>query len=98
MTERLARAAARRPKRTLAIWGIVLVVSIAAIAVLLPSALTTDSEVTSSAESTQGYEVIRERIPRPPTDEFVNELVLVRAPGRDVTTDPQVRASVEGLV
>ena len=36
-----------------------------------------------------------ERLPR--SDEFVNEIVLVRAPGRDVTTDVQVRRAVEGL-
>ena len=97
MTERLARAAARRPKRTLALWGLVFLLSIGAIAFLLPSALTSDSDVTSSPESQQGYDVIRERIPRP-TEEFVNELVVVRAPGRDVTTDREVRGAVESLV
>jgi len=66
VTERLARAAARRPKRTLALWGLVFLLSIGAIAALLPSALTTDADVTSSPESRQGYDVIRERIPRRP--------------------------------
>jgi uncharacterized membrane protein YdfJ with MMPL/SSD domain len=98
VTERLARAAADHPKRTLALWGAVFLASIAAIALLLPSALTSDAEVTSSPESMQAYDVIRERIPMPPPDEFVNELVLVSAPGRDVTTDPQVRAAVADLV
>ena len=36
MTERLARHAALHPKRMLAIWGAIFVLSIAAIALLLP--------------------------------------------------------------
>lgn len=96
MTERLARAAARRPKRTLAIWGAAFLISIGAIAALLPSALTSDADVTNTPESRQGYEVLRAKLP--PPKEFVNELVVVRAPGRDVTTDPEVKAAVADLV
>ena len=95
MTERLARVAARHPKRMVALWVVIFVLSVAAIALLLPSAITTDSRVTSKPESERGYELMGERLPR--SDEFVNEIVLVRAPGRDVTTDVQVRRAVEGL-
>ena len=55
MTERLARHAALHPKRMVAIWGAVFVLSVAAIAVLLPSAITTDAHVTNDPESEQGY-------------------------------------------
>jgi uncharacterized membrane protein YdfJ with MMPL/SSD domain len=95
MTERLARHAALHPKRMLAIWGAIFVVSVAAIALLLPSAITTDATVTNDPESQQGYDAMSGRMP--PSDDFVNEVVLFRAPGKDVTTDPEVRGEVERL-
>jgi RND superfamily putative drug exporter len=95
MTERLARYAALHAQRVLAIWGATFVLSIAVIGLLLPSAITTDSHVTSNPESEQGYAAMA-RHARPSND-FVNELVLFRAPGKDVTTDPEVRAEVEKL-
>jgi uncharacterized membrane protein YdfJ with MMPL/SSD domain len=96
MTERLARAASRHPLRALAAWGIVFVASVAAIAMLLGDGLTTDAEVTNRPESQRGYELMRRHLP-PSGDDVVNEIVLVRAPGRDVTRDPEVRAAVEAL-
>ena len=63
MTERLARHAALHPKRMLAIWGAIFVGSIAAIALLLPSAITTDATVTNNPESEQGYEAMFTRLP-----------------------------------
>ena len=95
MTQRLARHAALHPKRMLALWGGVFVLSVVLIGALLPSALTTDAEITSKPESTQGYEAMRGRMP--PPEHLVNEVVLFRAPGRDVTTDSSVRAAVEEL-
>ena len=95
MTERLARHAALHPKRMLAIWGAIFVLSIAAIALLLPSAITTDATVTNDPESEQGYEAMFTRLPR--SDDFVNEVVLFRAPGKDVTSSPEVRGEVERL-
>ena len=58
MTERLARHAALHPKRMLAIWGAIFVGSIAAIALLLPSSITTDAMVTNDPESEQGYDAM----------------------------------------
>ena len=58
MTERLARHAALHPKRMVAIWGAIFVLSIAAIALLLPSAITTDATVTNDPESQQGYDAM----------------------------------------
>src|SRR5688500_4698928 len=79
----------------LAVWGAIFVASIVAIALLLPSAITTDVRVTNDPESEQGYDAIVRHLP--PTDDFVNEVVLFRAPGKDVTTDPEVRGEVERL-
>src|SRR5687767_1793746 len=79
----------------LAIWGAIFVASIVAIALLLPSAITTDVRVTNDPESEQGYDAIVRHLP--PADDFVNEVVLFRAPGKDVTTDPEVRGEVERL-
>ena len=95
MTERLARHAALHPKRMLALWGAIFALSVAAIALLLPSAITTDATVTNDPESQQGYDAIGRHLP--PSDDFVNEVVLFRAPGEDVTTSREVRNEVEKL-
>jgi uncharacterized membrane protein YdfJ with MMPL/SSD domain len=95
MTERLARIAALHPWRMVALWAGVFVVSVAAIALLLPSAITTEAAVTNDPESQRGYDAIRRHLP--PSDEFVNEIVLARAPGRNVTTDGEVLREVERL-
>ena len=79
----------------LAIWGAIFVASVAAIALLLPSAITTDADVTSNPESDQGYDAMLSRLP--PSDDFVNEVVLFRAPGKDVTANAEVRGEVERL-
>ena len=50
-TEGLARACAVHPKRTVAVWGAVVLASLAVIAVLLGSALTTDADVTTYIRS-----------------------------------------------
>ena len=63
MTERLARHAALHPKRMVAIWAAIFVLSIAAIALLLPSAITTDAHVTNNPESEQGYAAHRQACP-----------------------------------
>ena len=99
MTERLARAAALHPRRTIAIWALAFLVAVAAIALLLPDALTTDSDVSSDSESRQGYALLGERIPPSPSESpepNVNEIVIVSAPGRSVE-DAAVRDEVEQL-
>jgi uncharacterized membrane protein YdfJ with MMPL/SSD domain len=95
MTERLARHAALHPKRMVAIWGGIFVLSVAAIALLLPSSITTDATVTNDPESEQGYDAIFRHLP--PSPDIVNEVVLARAPGKDVTTDRQTRLEIERL-
>src|SRR6186713_1823479 len=95
MTERLARHAALHPKRMIVLWSVLVLVSIAAIAVLLPSAITTDATVTNDPESERGYEAIFRHMP--PSGDDVNEVVLVRAPGKDVTKDRQVQLEIQRL-
>ena len=95
MTERLARHAALHPKRMIVLWSVLVVVSVGAIAVLLPSAITTEATVTNDPESERGYEAIFRHMP--PSGDDVNEVVLVRAPGRDVTNDRQVQLEIQRL-
>ncbi|HEX5801324.1 MAG TPA: MMPL family transporter [Gaiellaceae bacterium] len=101
MTEKLARAAARHPKRTVGVWSAAFVVAVAAIALLLPSAITTEADVTSDSESRRGYDLMFSRLPpRPPVggEEVlaVNEVVIARSPGRSIE-DPAIRTEVERL-
>jgi putative drug exporter of the RND superfamily len=94
VTGRLARASSRHPWRTLALWGAVLVLSVAAIGGLLGSALTTDAEMTNDPESYRAYDLLREHFP--PTDDYVNELVVIRSKTVDFES-PAFRARVERL-
>ena len=96
MTERLSRHAALHPKQMLAIWAVIFVLSIASIALLLPSAITTDATVTNDPESQQGYDAIFRHMP--PSGDNVNEVVLVRAPGTNITTDRQTQIDIQQLV
>jgi putative drug exporter of the RND superfamily len=98
--ERLARHAALHPRRTLAVWGAILLLSVGVLATLLPSALTTEATITSNPESEQGYDAIMRHLPPPgpePVADVVNEVVLFRAPGEDVTRSAEVRRAVEEL-
>ena len=93
-TGRLARASSLHPWRTLALWGVVLVLSLAAIGGLLGSSLTTDAEMTNDPESYRGYDLLAEHFP--PSSDYVNELVVVRSASVRVE-DPSFRGAVERL-
>ena len=95
MTERLARLAALHPWRMVGLWAAIFAASVAAIALLLPSAITTEAAVTNEPESERGYAALQRHLP--PTGDDVNEVVLARAPGRNVTTDGDVLREVERL-
>jgi len=93
-TESLARAASRRPGRTLGAWGGILAASVAAIVVFLPSALTGDSEVTDNPESARAYELMAERLPPEPNP--VHELIVVGS-DRLRVDDAPFRRKIDGL-
>ncbi|MBA3375537.1 MAG: MMPL family transporter [Actinobacteria bacterium] len=94
-TERIARACARHPWRTIGTWVVALVLAIGTIVALLD--LTSEGEITSDPESERGYDLIGRHFPPDPSAEFVNELVLVRSSSLTVD-DPAFRAKVEMLL
>ena len=93
--ERLAAASAARPWRVVAAWLATAAVGVAVIALLLGSALTSESEMTNDPESYQAYDLIEKRLPPDPkTMSFGEEIVLVRS--RTLTVeDPAFAAKVE---
>ena len=58
--------------------GASVVAAVAIIASFLPSALTTEGEMTNDPESYRGYDLIQEHFPFDPA-EIVNEVVIVRS-------------------
>ena len=94
VTGRLARAASLHPWRTLAAWGAAIVLSLVAVGGLLGSALTTEAEMTNDPESYRAYDLVGEHFP--PSDDYVNELVVVRSRSFDVD-DPAFRGTVDRL-
>src|SRR3954454_18633902 len=92
-TEGLARACAVHPKRTVAAWVAVVLVSFVVIALLLGDALTSDGDVTSSPDSKQAATLIRESFPPSPTP---SEIVVVRS-DRYTVDESQIRAQVQSL-
>lgn len=90
---RLAAIAVARPRRVLAVWGVLVLVGFALISGLLGSALSSEADVTSSPESKQAEDLTNERFPE---RDALNELVIVRS--EEVTTDaPAFRERVESL-
>ncbi|HEX5584030.1 MMPL family transporter [Gaiella sp.] len=94
LTGRLARASSRRPWRTLVLWGVAIVLAVAAIGALLGDTLTTDAQMTNDPESYRGYDLLDAHFP--PSTDYVDELVVVYSPRRPVT-DPGFRAKVDSL-
>jgi RND superfamily putative drug exporter len=94
VTERIARACSRRPRRVYLAWAGVVVLSFAAIAVLLRG-LTTDATVTGHPESTRASRLIAHAFPRD-ASERVTDIAVVRSE-RFVAGAPQFRAFVGDL-
>src|ERR671911_686552 len=91
---RLAAIAVARPRRVLAVWGVIALVAFVLISALLGSALSSEGDVTSNPESKQAEELIDERFPE---REAVDEVVIVRSEELTVTT-PAFRERVGSLV
>jgi uncharacterized membrane protein YdfJ with MMPL/SSD domain len=91
---RLAAIAVARPRRVLAVWGVVALVGFVLIGGLLGSALSSEADVTSNPESKQAQDLIDERFPE---RDALDEIVIVRSD--DVTvTAPAFRERVRSLV
>jgi uncharacterized membrane protein YdfJ with MMPL/SSD domain len=91
---RLAAIAVARPRRVLAVWGVVALVGFVLISGFLGSALSSEGDVTSNPESKQAQDLIDERFPE---REAVDEVVIVRSEELTVTA-PAFRERVESLV
>ena len=76
MTERLARAAALRPWRTVIAWLIAIVVALGLVGGLLGGHLTTEGNVTNNPESIQAKNLVDARFP---ANNFSTELIVVRS-------------------
>jgi putative drug exporter of the RND superfamily len=90
---RLAELATRRPGRVLVAWGVVVLVSIGLIGALLPTAVTSDAELTNNPDSSRAQDLIDARLPR---QNAVDEVIVVRSEDA-VVTDPAFAREVRGL-
>jgi RND superfamily putative drug exporter len=93
MTERLARACARRPWRVLAGWVVVVAASAVVIASLLGNALTNEADVMTQTDSRRADELLAARMGGEPE---ATEVVVVRSATLTVD-DPAFRGEVQRL-
>ena len=91
---RLAELATRRAGRVLVAWGVVVLVSIGLIGALLPTAVTSDAELTNNPDSSRAQDLIDARLPQ---QNAVDEVIVVRSEDA-VVTDPAFQSEVRGLV
>jgi RND superfamily putative drug exporter len=91
--EGLAQFATRRPRRVLAIWAGVVVVSLGLIGGLLGTSLTSDSSLTNHPESTQAQELIDARLSH---QDAVDEVIVARSDSA-VASDPAFAARIRAL-
>src|ERR1041385_5227920 len=75
-TNAIARASAAHPWRTIAVWGLALVVSGVLIGALLPSAMTTESTFSNMPEARKGQQLIEDRLRGQEQD---SEAVVIRS-------------------
>jgi putative drug exporter of the RND superfamily len=85
LTERIARACAAHPWRTLALWGLIFVASVASLALLL-TGLTTEGRGTNNPESYRAEDRLFAAFP-PSPESFVTDLVVVRSESSTVGDD-----------
>jgi len=94
VTERLARASALHPVRTLLAWLGGIVLAIALVATLLGGNLTSEGNVTNNPESVRAADILEDVLP---VEDEASELVIVRSD--DVLmVDADVRLAVEELL
>jgi putative drug exporter of the RND superfamily len=98
VTERLARASAARPRRTLAFWGLAVLAALVLVATSLHG-LTSNAHVVGSPESTKAANALTKAFPPSPaeTRQDVSDVVIVSSTRYRVEA-PQFRAFVSHLV
>jgi RND superfamily putative drug exporter len=89
MTERLARACAARPRRTLVLWGVAVMVGLALVATSLHG-LSSDSHVVGKPESTKAADAIARAFPR--TAAGLKQDLVVATSRRYAVTSPRFRS------
>ena len=89
--ESLARASSRHPKRTLAIWGLLIVIGGVLAATLLSDVLTTDAQFTNEPEAVRAQELIEDRL----HERGVTEVFILEAPAG--VDDPATQQAVRRL-
>ncbi|MBD8870346.1 MMPL family transporter [Nocardioides donggukensis] len=92
-TQRMAMACARRPWRTAGAWAVVVLAALAAVTLLLGSALTPEGRITSEPDSIKGLNLLDERFPE---RDAASDFVVVVADSGNVA-DPQTREVVASL-
>jgi putative drug exporter of the RND superfamily len=91
---RLAELATRRPRRVLALWGVLVVVSMGLTGALLASGTTADGKLTNHPESYVAQDLIDARLPG---QKPIDEIIVVRSE-RAVVSDPAFAAHVRDVV
>ena len=93
MTGKLARVCAQRPLITIGVWLVLIVIALALIRALLPSATTTEFSLAGRYESERASSMLEDRLrgPKP-----LSELVIVQSQSLTVD-DPKFRAKVESV-
>ena len=93
MTGKLARICAQRPLITIGVWLVLIVIALALIRALLPSATTTEFSLAGRYESERASSMLEDRLrgPKP-----LSELVIVQSPSLTVD-DPEFRSKVESV-
>jgi len=94
LTERLARACARRPRRTLGLWGIGVLVALVLVATSLHG-LSSDSHVVGSPASTKAADAIARAFPR--TAAAAKSDVIVLSSKRYTVSAPHFQAALGRL-
>src|SRR6266511_5340979 len=97
MTERLARASARRPWLMIGAWVVAIVLSFGVIGIFLEDALSSEARVTGNPESAQAEQLLAERFPAAEVaaQRDVTEVVVVRglSPDRAKPLADELRAA-----
>src|SRR4051812_34799791 len=91
---RLAAFTTRRPRRVLAVWGVLVLLSLGLVSGLLDSGLTSDGTLTNHPESLRAKDLIDARLP---SKNKVDDVIVIRSE-QTVVSDPAFRQRGSTLV